>query len=109
MKSIAENLVLLDVPRTVAQVIEVLADNKPHSMHEIEREADTRQPNVCVAVKMLEPYVTIESRKGVGKGRPQKYVTMTRKAYVEYVKACVLAHKYAYDVAKKAGEELVGK
>ena len=108
MKTKVENLLLLAVPRTVANVIDVLSDGKEHSLRDIERKADLRQPEVSIAISTLSPYVTVEEKRDVGgRGRPQKFITMKRKAYVDYIKACVEGFKAGYEVAKKAGEELM--
>jgi len=108
MKTKVENLLLLAVPRTVANVIDVLSDGKEHSLRDIERKADLRQPEVSIAISTLSSYVTVEEKRGDGgRGRPQKFITMNRKAFVDYIKACVVAYKAAYEVSRDAGEELM--
>jgi predicted transcriptional regulator len=67
---------------------------------------DLRQSEASIAISNLSSYVTVEERK-IGRGRPQKFITMKRKAYVEYIKACVDCFKARYEVARDAGEELM--
>jgi predicted transcriptional regulator len=108
MKTKVENLLLLDVPRTVANVIDVLSDGKEHSLRDIERKADLRQPEVSIAISTLSSYVTVEEKREVGgRGRPQKFITMSKKDYACYVSVCLECFKARYEVVKKAGEELM--
>jgi len=108
MKTKVENLLLLAVPRTVANVIDVLSDGKEHSLRDIERKADLRQPEVSIAISTLSSYVTVEEKRDVrGRGRPQKFITMRKKDCACYVSACVEGFKVRYEAAKKAGEELM--
>ena len=107
MKTISENLTILNAPRTVAGVLEVLADYQPHTMHDIERKSDLRQPEVSLAIGgALSAYVTVEDVKRVTPGRPVKIVTMKHEAYDEYIDACLACFEAAYDVAKEAAKEL---
>ncbi len=86
MKFKLENLMRLGMPITVANVLAVLSDFEEHSLHEIEREADLGQPEVSSAVSTISVYTTSRWEKaGVGKGRPQKYVTLP---YGDY-KRCI--------------------
>lgn len=109
MKTKYENLLLLDVPRTTALVIEVLSDNKEHSLRDIERKSDLRQPEVSIAIGCLTPYISVEEKRAAsgGKGRPRKHVTMKREAFAKYVEARMKCHEEAYYAAKRAREELL--
>jgi predicted transcriptional regulator len=108
MKTKVESLLLLDVPRTVANVIAVLSDGKEHSLRDIERKADLRQPEVSIAIGLLSSYVTVEEKRGDGgRGRPQKFITMRRGKYVEYIDECVACYEVACNAAKGARKELL--
>ena len=106
MKSISQNLIILNVPRTVAGVLEVLADWQPHSMRDIERKSDLRQPEVSLALGMLGAYVTVEHDEKPNRGRPAKIISLTPNAYAEYIDACLSCFVAAYDVAREAAREL---
>lgn len=99
-----EALKTLGVPRTHIGVIGVLMDNKPHTMHEIERIADLRQPEVSKAVTTLAPHLGISLLKG-SVGRPQHVVQMKPsqfKDYVRYIVRTVKAERIKQDEAIKS-------
>lgn len=108
MTSIHENLEILGVPRTVAKVVEALADGKPHSLHEIEVAADLRQSEVSIAVESISGYVDTSIEPSRKKGRPQKIVQMTRENHRKYVEAIVDAHRNVFEHVMRAGSELLG-
>lgn len=110
MKPIFDNFQLLNVPRTTAKVLEVLSDGKEHTLREIERVADLRQPEVSIAVEQISSYVTITKlNPEFGRGRPQKVVQMSKRAYGEYIDACVKCYEAALEVARDAARELKGE
>ncbi len=108
MKSIIDTMRLLDIPTNVAKVLVVLSDGKPHSLRDIETKSDMRQGEVSIAVNYLTPYLTATSKDINKRGRPLKIVMLSRKAYVEYLEACVDCYKVAYEVACDAAKELKG-
>ncbi len=111
MKSQYDNLVSLGASRTVAKVIEVLSDHKEHSLRDIERKADLRQPEVSLAVGEIYSYLIIEqwNVEGGGKGRPQKYVKMDRGSYEMYLNNRVEVFSVGFEDAKEARKELMKK
>ncbi len=109
MKSIRENLVTLGVPGTVAKVIEVLSDAKPHTLHEIEVAADLRQSEVSIAVGTMAAFVTTSITKSSQKGRPQKIVQMSQENCRKYVEGFVTWHRNKFEDVMRAGNELLGE
>jgi len=111
MKSQYDNLVSLGASRTVAKVIEVLSDNKEHSLRDIERKADLRQPEVSLAVAEIGSFLASEYRhsEGGGKGRPTKYVKMSRDRYEMYIDVRVSMFATDFENAKLARNELMRK
>ena len=77
MQKISELLIYAGTDRVIAGVIEVLADGKWHTMRDIERAADLRQPEVSGAISHLAEYVELRNSKGA-RGRPQKCVRGVR-------------------------------
>ena len=83
MQKISELLINAGTDRVIAGVIEVLADGKWHSMREIERAADLRQPEVSIAIGTLAEYLETKTAGGAH-GRPQKCVRGVRlRKFVE--------------------------
>lgn len=107
MKCVHDNLMLLGVPKTVALVVEVLADGTPHSLHEIENAADLRQSEVSIAVRCISDYITTVPRSCVNKGRPQKIVQMSRESYLRYVTELRETLRKKFKDAMQAGSELM--
>lgn len=108
MKCIHENLETLGVSRTVARIVEVLADGKPRTMHEIEKAADLRQTEVSNAVTTLSSIFTISHSDAHGRGRPQKIVQMSADNYKKYVDERADYRKREYENVMKAVNELRG-
>lgn len=107
MKSIHEKLEALGVSRTIARVVEVLADGNPRTMHEIERAADLRQSEVSNAVTTLSGFFTISYRDTkLGRGRPQKIVQMKPDNYRKYISEWADYKKREYENVMKAVDEL---
>ena len=94
MQKISELLINAGTDRVIAGVIEVLADGSWHTMREIERAADLRQPEVSIAIGKLAEYVELRNAKGA-RGRPQKCVRGVRLR--EYVAVKVNATRAEYD------------
>lgn len=94
MQKISELLINAGTDRVIAGVIEVLADGKWHSMREIERAADLRQPEVSSAISHLAEYVELRNSKGA-RGRPQKCVRGVKMR--EYVNERIVATRAKYD------------
>lgn len=84
MPKMSDLLIKAGVKRPVAKVVEVLSDYQYHTMREIEREADLRQPEVSLVVKVLDGYVTIETQQG-DRGRPQNVVSMKKPNLVAFI------------------------
>lgn len=106
MKSIHENLEALGVSRTIARVVEVLADGRPHTLHEIEKAADLRQNEVSTAINTLHCLVTISYAGKLGRGRPQKIVQMNPDNYKKYISEWADYKKREYESVMKAVQEL---
>ena len=84
MQKISDLLIKSGVKRTVALVVEVLSDCKVHTMRDIERKADLRQPEVSVAISILHEYLTISEKPSLNRGRPSKCVAMDKKAAAKF-------------------------
>lgn len=109
MQKISELLINAGTDRIIAGVIEVLADGKWHSMREIERTADLRQPEVSGAISHLSEYVELRNSKGA-RGRPQKCVRGVRlREYVDEIRdGRVLACSHACDALDAAMSMIAG-
>lgn len=94
MQKISELLINAGTDRVIAGVIEVLADGKWHTMREIERAADLRQPEVSGAISHLSEYVELRNAKGA-RGRPQKCVRGVRLR--EYINEIIIKNRAEYD------------
>jgi predicted transcriptional regulator len=105
--AISQNLILLGVPRTVANVVELLSDNKSRTMHEIERESDLRQPEVSTAITILSPFIKITLKNSEAQGRPQKVVCMSPANYVRYIDHIAEKQERQYSKTKDALEMLM--
>lgn len=106
MKCVHENLEALGVSRTIARVVEVLVNGKPHTLHEIEKAANLRQSEVSGAVTTLSSIFTISYSDKLGRGRPQKIVQMSPENYKRYVDEWADYRKREYENVMKAVDEL---
>jgi predicted transcriptional regulator len=80
--NLSGRLISISTPRTQALVLEALSDFEWHSLRDVERAADLRQPEVSMAVKALGKTIEKKVREHAGKGRPEKMVRCTKKGLV---------------------------
>ena len=106
MRCIHENLEALGVSRTIARVVEVLADGKPRTMHEIEKAADLRQSEASAAINTLYGLVIISYADKLGRGRPQKIVQMNPDGYKKYISEWADYKMREHENVMKAVQEL---
>ena len=108
MKSISENLIQIDVPRTTAKVVEFLKDGESRTLREIERGCDLRQGEVSLAVKSLTGYITFAEGNASTRGRPTKIITMSKKNYERYIDGVTKDAQENCDAIIKSIVELKG-
>jgi predicted transcriptional regulator len=111
MQKISENLMVLGVHRTVSLVVEALVDGEPHTLREIERITDLRQPEVSLAMKEIANYTKVydDPNGSNGRGRPIKIVELPLKSYRRYVLSIVERTRAEQVKVESAAKELLGE
>jgi len=100
---------VLGVHRTVSLVVEALADGEPHTLREIERITDLRQPEVSLAVSEIKDYVLVKEKCDGERGRPIKIVKLPLKSYQRYVLSIVERTREGRVKIESAAKELLGE
>ena len=93
MPNISDTLISCGVSRIHAKVVEALSDGQFHSLRDIEKLVDLRQPEVSLAAICLSEYLEASENPSGGKGRPEKCVRTSRENYREYISKLVAAKR----------------
>ena len=110
MSDIAERLQACGTRRILSLVFEYLSsDHEWHTLRDIERKMDLRQPEVSMALKELAPYIEVrksDRNAGSGRGRPVSEVRMSEVSANAFVDAVITNGKGEIKVKEAALEKL---
>ncbi len=86
-KKLIENLLRCGVKKNEGVIVEFLSrDHEYHSLRDIERACDLRQPEVSIVVTRLALLLDVNlAKKEPGKGRPIKSARLTEEKFAAYI------------------------